>query len=274
MDITNFTVDTKTEKIECSLVSPKNPSKNAGILLNISATREYALHDPLQSTPTIPFLEAGHYVLSFDLAHHGSRIKYPDTEGKELKGMALALLDGNDPFEQFINDGKAALDWCKTQNIGTNGKTVAYGVSRGAYCCLRLAASDSRVYAIAGPSPVTTWHPVTEFSSTISQSLDLNKFDIQNWIDSLGEKAVYLSVGSQDDIVSTNACVDFAIKLFKHQKDVLPENILLNELHVVDSPSHSPSIKSRLDATRFLLEHVNPSKTNIQIKDELHKNKK
>ena len=54
--------------------------------------------------------------------------------------------------------------------------------------------------------------------------------------------------------MNTESCVRFAMKLFDRQRSVLPEGTLLNRLHVVDTPSHSPGRYWRLDATRYLLE--------------------
>ena len=260
MNITEFTVDVGNEKLSCSLASPEKArqSKESGLLLNISATRQTALCDPSQNHPTKPFLEAGHYVLSFDLPHHGERVKeYGDAveEGEEydpIQGMSEAFMAGDDPFDQFVADGKAALDSCLDKGIGTNGKVVAYGVSRAAYCCLRLAAADPRVRAVAGLSPVTDWGIITRFAKFCDKSKS-KQLHIDNWADQLADRAVYLCVGSQDDLVGVNSCVQFAMKLFEKQRQSLPEGTLLNQLHVVDSPMHSPARYWRLDATHYLL---------------------
>ena len=76
---------------------------------------------------------------------------------------------------------------------------------------------------------------------------------IDNWADQLADRAVYLCVGSQDDLVGVESCVHFAIKLFEKQRRALPEGTLFNQLHVVDSPGHSPARHWRLDATHYLL---------------------
>jgi hypothetical protein len=252
MNITDFTVQVGDEELSCSLATPEKARRNdqSGLLLNISATREYALRDPTQNHPTEPFLEAGHYVLSFDLPCHGERIR---EHGGELIGMGRAYLAGDDPFLQFIADGKAALDACLERGIGANGKIVAYGVSRAGYCCLRLAAEDSRLRAVAALSPVTDWGVVEEFTKSCAKS-KTKPLLIDNWTDELADKGVHLSIGSQDDIVGTESCVRFAMKLFKEQRRALPEHTLFNQLHVADSPSHSPARYWRLDATRYLLE--------------------
>ena len=262
MNISEFTVNSRGEEVACWLVSPdpSRTSRNSSLLLNISATRDYAIHDPTQNHPTQPFLDAGHHVLTFDLPHHGDRIlkdsieeTSPGAANGNIRAMSKAFAAGNDPFEQFVSDGMAAIDICIERGIALNGKIVGYGVSRAAYCLLRLAAADPRVSAVAGPSPVTDWAVLPEFAdhADLSRTADLH---IENWADQLADRAVYLCIGSQDDVVSTESCVRFAMKLFEVQRSILPEGTLLNRLHVVNTPSHSPGQYWRLDATRFLLE--------------------
>ena len=268
MNITEFTINSRGEEVTCWLVSPV-PSKtkeNSSLLLNISATRHFAIHDPGQNHPTRPFLDAGHHVLTFDLPHHGDRIvKHsieetpPGAANGNIRAMSNAFTAGNDPFEQFVSDGMAAIDACLERGVAVNGKIVGYGVSRAAYCLLRLAAADSRVHAVAGPSPVTDWAVLGEFAEHADPDRTA-QLHIENWAEQLAHKAVYLSVGSQDDIVSTESCVRFAMKLFDKQRNALPDGVLLNRLHVVDTPSHSPGQRWRLDATNYLLDVCNENR--------------
>ena len=262
MNITEFTIDSRGEEVACWLVSPdpSKTSKNSSLLLNISATRHYAIHDPGQNHPTQPFLDTGHYVLSFDLPHHGDRVVKdsveetpPGAANGNIRAMSKAFTAGNDPFEQFVSDGMAAINACLERGVATNGKIVGYGVSRAAYCLLRLAAADPRIHAVAGPSPVTDWAVIDEFADHADPARTA-QLHIENWADQLADRAVYLCIGSQDDVVNTESCVRFAMKLFDKQRGVLPEGTLLNRLHVVDTPSHSPGLYWRLDATRYLLE--------------------
>ena len=265
MNITEFTINSRGEEVICWLVSP-DPSKtneNSSLLLNISATRHYAIHDPSQNHPTKPFLDAGHHVLTFDLPHHGDRIVKdsieetpPGAANGNIRAMSKAFTAGNDPFEQFVSDGRAAIDACLERGVAVNDKIVGYGVSRAAYCLLRFAAADSRVHAVAGLSPVTDWAVIPEFADHADPERTA-PLHIENWADKLADRAVYLSVGSQDDVVSTESCVRFAMKLFDLQRSALPDGTLLNRLHVVDTPSHSPGQRWRLDATNYLLEFCN-----------------
>ena len=262
MNITEFTIGSLGEEVTCWLVSP-DPSKtseNSSLLLNISATRHYAIHDPGQNHPTKPFLDAGHHVLSFDLPHHGDRVikgsieeTPPGAANGNIRTMSKAFTAGNDPFKQFVADGMAAIDTCLERGVAANGKIVGYGVSRAAYSLLRLADDDPRVHAVAGPSPVTDWAVLPEFADHADPERTAG-LHIENWIDQLADKAVYLCIGSQDDVVSAESCVRFAMKLFDKQRGVMPKGTLLNRLHVVDTPSHSPGEHWRLDATQYLLE--------------------
>ena len=247
-----FTLEAGAEKLKCTLAAPAKvpPNPSSGLLLNISATVQYALRDPAQNHPTGPFLAAGHHVLSFDLPCHGERV---GSHGESLLGMGRAFLAGDDPFAQFVADGKAALDACLERGIGRSGKIVAYGVSRAGYCLLRLAAADQRVRTVAALSPVTDWGIPEEFSQSCPRTHTWPLL-LDHWAEALGKTAVYLSVGSQDDVVGTEACVRFAMKLLRQQRRLLPKDTQLSQLHVVDSPGHSPALASRLEATRFLLQ--------------------
>jgi len=255
MQTEEFTINIGAQQVCCTLAMPEKSCSQPGLLLNISATAHYALYDETQNHPTELFLDAGHYVLSFDLPHHGARV---GDCGESLLGWGKALLAGEDPFEQFIADGQAALDTCLARGIGDNGKVVSYGVSRAGYCLLRLAAADNRVRAVAALSSVTDWGIPEEFTQSCPRTKTWS-LRIDHWVDALADRSIYLSVGSQDDVVGTEACVRFAMKLFEKQRQVLPQDAPLSQLHVVDSPGHSPSRTSRLEATQFLLSAISLS---------------
>ena len=254
MNTEEFTVAAGDQQLRCTLAVPEASlvGDHSGLLLNISATAQLALYDETQNHPTHPFLQAGHYVLSFDLPNHGERI---NAHGERLLGMGRAIMADDDPFAQFVLDGCAALDACLAR-VGAKGKVAGYGVSRAGYCLLRLAAADPRLGAVAGLSPVTDWGIPEEFTQTCPRTRTWPLL-IDHWVDQLADRAIYLSVGSQDDVVGTEACVRFAMKLFAEQRRTLPQDTLLSQLHVVDSPGHSPSRTSRLQATQFLLDFCN-----------------
>lgn len=255
MTLEHFHVDSSGERVKVTLASPEagRVTGESGLLLNISATTDIALNDETQNHPTPVFLNAGHCVVSFDLPCHGERV---DEFGESILGMGAAYVAGVDKFEQFVSDGAAVLDACQERGIATNGEIVGYGVSRAGYCLLRLAAADARLRAVAGCSPVTDWVIPEEMTRSCPPE-KAEPLHIDHWVDRLANTAVYLSVGSQDDVVGTASCIRFAEKLFDVQRQALPADTLLSQLHVVDSPGHSPSHASRLEATRFLLDFIN-----------------
>ncbi len=253
MNATEFPVRSGGAGFKCTLAIPGEglAGEHSALLLNISATADLALGDETQNHPVQPFLDAGHFVASFDLPCHGERVR--PGQGEALSGMGRAFLAGEDPFAQFVRDGKAAVDACLERGAG-NGRVVGYGVSRAGYCLLRLAAADPRLLAVAALSPVTDWGIPEEFTETCPRTRTW-PLRISHWAGDLAATAVHLSVGSQDDVVGTRACVDFAMELFEIQRRERRQETLLSQLHVVDSPGHSPSRESRLDAVRFLLEY-------------------
>ena len=254
MNLEELYLETAAERVKLTLACPERTriTAQSGLLLNISATAALALHDQVQGTPTGPFLDAGHFVASFDLPCHGERV---GEHGEGLLGMGAAYLAGIDMFARFVADGAAAIDACQQRGIGANGRVVGYGVSRAAYCLLRLAAADSRLRAVAGPSPCIDWGILEEFCQSCPRT-NTWPLRLDNWVDELAHTAVYLSVGSQDDVVGTETVHRFAMGLFSRQRLAHPSDTPCSELHVVASPGHSPSRASRLDATRFLLERI------------------
>jgi dienelactone hydrolase len=139
MTITEFTVE--PEGLTCALAAPPAPAPDPALLLTFSGTRQMALGRHPYDLATKAFIEAGHYALSFDLPHHGDRV---EAYGEGIAGMCAALVAGKDPFAGFVADGKAAIDACLKRGIGAGGVFV-YGISRGGYCAIRLAAADARV---------------------------------------------------------------------------------------------------------------------------------
>ena len=215
MNLEEFYVDSNGEKLRVTLASPR-PEKvtdRSGLLIHISTTAHDALHDETQNHPTPIFLDSGHHVVSFDLPCHGERI---DKYGESILGMGAAYVAGVHKFEQFVFDGVSTLDACQMRGIATNGRIVSYGVSRAGYCLLRLAAADPRVRAVAGCSPVTDWGIPEEMTRSCPRTKSW-PLRIDNWVDRLANTAVYLSVGSQDDVVGTEACIRFARKLIEKQ---------------------------------------------------------
>ena len=167
--------------------------------------------NPSQNHPTQPFLDAGHYVLTFDLPHHGDRIVKdsieatpPGAANGNIRAMSKAFTAGNDPFEQFVSDGMAAIDACLERGVARQRQDrrirriprrllpPTTGRRRPARPRRRRSVTRHR---LGRPPRIRRLTPI--------RSAPTAALHIENWADQLADRAVYLCIGSQDDVVST-----------------------------------------------------------------------
>lgn len=248
MNITELVAGSGNQQIRCSLARPDAGTMPAepALLLSFSSTRQSALTEHPYDLAAKTFLAAGHFVLSFDLPHHGERV---DRHGEGIAGMCRAFMAGDDPFARFVADGMAAIDACVQQGIGTGRRIYVCGVSRAGYCALRLAAADARVTAAAGLAPVTDWRELSEWAA-VRHKPEVAALALEGWALQLGGKSIALLIGNRDDRVSTESCVRLALRLFEAEAAVGKS---ASELHVVDAPGHALPDKWRVAGARYLL---------------------
>lgn len=236
MTSTNFAVKTSEGSLDCLLIEPDQLAPAPAMLFTFSSTAEDATNVAPHSLPAEAFLNKGHRVLSFDLPFHGKRIG-PDGR-QSLEGMRDSFLDGSDPFVQFIEDGKAALDECEARNLISAPGVSVCGVSRGGYCALRLAAADVRFHSVAGLAPVVDWRRLTGFEQ-VKDHPGFASLAMPSWSEPLVGRGVYVVIGNSDIRVGTDLSVASMLKLYELEA---AENRTTSRLclHVVDElPGHS-----------------------------------
>lgn len=243
MTITEFVVE--TEGLTCALAAPRTPAPDPALLLTFSGTRQMALGRRPYDLATKTFLDAGHSALSFDLPHHGDRIA---SCGEGIAGMCAALTAGEDPFAGFVADGRAAIDACLAKGIGAGG-VFAYGISRGGYCALRLAAADARVRGVSGIAPVTDWRVLKEFAH-VRDRPEVEAAALDHFAPTLARRPVFLVIGNRDGRVGTHRCLHFATRLFESEAGSGESSI---QLRVVDSPGHGLPDECYVAGAQFLL---------------------
>lgn len=248
--IDEFACGSGDHQIMCSLVRTDDVALPAdpALLLTFSSTRQSALTEHPYDIPAQTFLAAGHYVLSFDLPHHGERV---DRHGEGIDGMRNAFMAGNDPFARFVADGRAAINACVGRGIGTNGRICISGVSRAGYCALRLAAADPRITAAAGLAPVTDWRVLTEWAA-VRHRPEVAALALEQWAAGLDGKTIVLLIGNQDERVSTAACVRLGLRLLEQAGRQQSQT----ELHVVEAVGHGLPDEWRTQGARSLLRVV------------------
>ncbi len=247
--ITEKTITTPTGALTYMLHTPSAPQRaaNPALLLTFSSTRQASFGEPPYDIPARIFAEAGHYVVNFDLPNHGEQI---NAFGQGIVGMAAAFNAGQDPFEQFIRQGRTVLDVCLDHGIGAGG-VLACGVSRAGYCALRLTADDPRIQGVAGLAPVTDWRRLTEFAA-MRQQPTVAALALDHYVDALAQRAVFLAIGNHDERVGTDACVRFALQLFTLERTQGSDASRL-QLHVVPDAGHSLADEWRAAGAKFLL---------------------
>jgi dienelactone hydrolase len=248
MNITELYVEDR--RLSCSLAQPDSSTKSSApaLLLSFSSTRQSALMEHPYDLPAKTFLAAGHFVLSFDLSHHGERV---DKYGEGIEGMCRAFMAGYDPFARFVADGMAAIDACLQRGIGVDGRICVCGVSRAGYCALRLAAADPRIKAVAGLAPVTDWRVLREWAE-VRHKPEVAALALEGYAPRLGDKGIALLIGNQDDRVGTANCIRLALRLFEAEARAGLQSPG-SELHVVDAPGHALPDKWREAGARYLL---------------------
>lgn len=246
--ITESTVITAAGELTYWLHRPDQAqAAHNALLLTFSSTHQSAFYEEPQEIPARLFAAAGHAVASFDLPHHGEQV---NRFGQGIDGFCAAFCAGADPFVQFIEQGKAVIDACLAQGIGQGG-VVACGVSRAAYCALRLAAAERRIRAVAGLAPVMDWRRLREFAAVRDQP-NVAALALDHWAEELADRPLYLAIGNHDTRVGSDACARFVLRLLEARQTQNDPSPAL-QFYLVDSPGHSLADKWRRAGAEFLL---------------------
>lgn len=246
---------TLTETVLDSTVGPLTywlhppQAENARLLLTFSSTRQASFHEEPYDIPARLFAEAGQAVVSFDLPNHGEQVNH---FGEGIEGMCKAFCAGEDPFTQFVAQGRAVLDACLASGIGRGG-IVACGVSRAGYCALRLAAADPRIRAVAALAPVTDWRALREFAA-VRDDAGVAALALDHWAQRLAGRAIFLAIGNHDLRVSSTACVQLVMHLLEIEESAGSDSSAV-EFYVVPEVGHSLSADWRRAGAEFLLNH-------------------
>ena len=245
-------LDVGTRQISITIISPKKNylATNATILLTLSMERGQALYDSPYNVVSDIFLENGHRVVSFDLPNHGERVnKY----GSDIVGWRNSFIDGDDPFEMFLEDANELIDMLISKKYAKEGKIIVSGISRAGYLALRLLSNDNRILAAAAFAPVTDWIYLREFDKD-KRNIKVKNTKIENYIGGLVKKPIYIAIGCSDQRVSTNSCKRFYKKLIDCNNEYDYSNI---KLHITEDKSHLIDMKWRKLGAKFLLDQVN-----------------
>jgi dienelactone hydrolase len=102
----------------------------------------------------------------------------------------------------------AVLDFLVKAGSADPKRVAAYGTSRGGFLAFHFAASEPRVKAVAAISPVTKLLALREFHGT-SRPEKVKQLDLMRLAPKLAGRAVWLSIGNNDDRVNTDDAIAF-----------------------------------------------------------------
>lgn len=131
---------------------------------------------------------AGFGVVSLDMPSHGQ-----DGGNAGLSGWVTRLRDNEDIFGAFSTKISAIIDFIQPRFC------ALVGVSRGAYCGLIAAASDSRITHVCALAPALDLRKLTEFKGAGIGS------DLSAYYTQLAAKKLYTAVNDHDPRIGPDA---------------------------------------------------------------------
>lgn len=253
MPVEEFAVRSGDSSLAVRLAAPVAGALAAQplLLLYFSTDRTASLPEGRYGAAGRIFLEHGHRVASFDLPAHGERL---DGKVGGIAGLAHRVAAGQDPFAEFVHDGRAVIDECIRRGLAEAGRVVVAGVSRGGYFALRLAAADRRIAAVAAFAPVTDWRVVNEFNA-LKDSPVLAALALENFSGQLAGRRIYLAIGNHDLRTGSDVCTRFVLALMEAERRRGVGRSAVRFHLVDDSRGHALAAKWREEGVMFLLEN-------------------
>jgi sialate O-acetylesterase len=155
---------------------------------------------------------------------------------------------------------KDILDYLIKKRYADPGKVFVCGSSRGGYLGLQFAAVESRVRSVAAFAPCIDLLVLREFAG-VSRSALLPSFNLDNTVEALTKKDIWMVIGDRDDRVGTDTAIKFSRRISQALKVNNAKGRI--EMDVMWEPKGHTTPKGAVDrAVSWLLEsaeRTNPS---------------
>lgn len=184
----------------------------------------------------------------------------PACEGHDLKPGQPASLSGwaihakakEDFLGPYLRNCIDVLDHLIAEGVTDPQQVAVQGVSRGGFCALHFAAREPRIKALVGISPVTNPLALKEFAGVTADQVAYISLD--QVLEPLAGRSVWISIGNADDRVSTDDCITFSRRLVATTQKLNPKmNLFPVQLHVGVSAGHRSPEDAYALAADFLL---------------------
>lgn len=195
-------------------------------------------------------------IFSCDLPFHGPDLPATDA----LKHWAQELTLGHNVIQGFLHKIILSLEHLKGQHLIDPKKTVAAGLSRGAFIATHVAARLPWVSTLLGFAPLTKICYAKEFH-TLQNHPDLDLLDLSHLIPSLTSKTLRYYISNRDVRVGTKECMQFIVDLAEaaHENKVRSPQIELLVTPPIGHQGHGTSKEVFEEGARWILSHLEKS---------------
>lgn len=230
-----------------------DPKRPAPIVFNFATSLEESLDRGYNLT-------AGHLVaqgwraVSMDLPAHG-RDARPEEALDRLFAWRQRLQAGQNLVEAFTTRFEGVIEDLIAANIADPNRIAVVGISRGAFLALHAAARSRRIKAVMAFVPVTDLLALEQFKGTETDP-QITGLNLTRQAPALRSMPIWVTIGTQDPVVSTTACVQFALSIYQEPGPAPPKL----ELHVVAAGPHMVPPESYRDAAMWALKQFQAPK--------------
>ncbi len=184
----------------------------------------------------------------------------PACEGHDLKpgqpsslsGWAIHAKAKEDFLGPYLRNCIDVLDHLIAEGVTDPQQVAVQGVSRGGFCALHFAAREPRIKAVVGISPVSNPLALKEFAGVTAEQVAYISLD--QVLEPLAGRTVWISIGNTDDRVSTDDCITFSRRLVATTRKLNPQLTLIPvHLRVGVSAGHRSPDDAYALAADFLL---------------------
>jgi len=169
-----------------------------------------------------------------------------------LSGWAAHAKKNEDFLGPYVRNCVDVLDHLIAEGVTDAKRVAVQGVSRGGFCALHFAAREPRIKTVVGISPVTNPLALKEFAGVTAEQV--KGISLDQVLERLVGRTVWISIGNSDDRVSTDDCIAFSRRLVATTRKLQPKlNLFPVHLHVGVSAGHRSTDDAYSSAADFLL---------------------
>jgi esterase FrsA len=194
----------------------------------------------------------GWLYVTLDPPCHGRDAR--EDEPSTLSGWAHRVQNEEDLMTPFVTRCRNVLDWLVAERYTDQNRVAAGGTSRGGLCALHLTASEPRVKAVVCISPVTKLLVLREFAEV--EQKQTAQFDAASLADKLAGRAIWISIGNDDERVGTHDCIAACRQFVAAARKKEPDVVAPVELIIAPSKGHTAIDNGYTLAAEFVLKQI------------------